>query len=211
MSTVLPMPHPAPTLDDDAWEDLLNFIDERRVIPIIGPELLKVETEAGPRLLYDWVAEKLAARLNVDTTRLPQPPTLNDVVCWYLSSHGRREDTYTRMRTILREATFAPPLALRQLAQITDFDLLVTTTCDPRRIRRARDARRPRRVADHLPAAGVGNSGVAVVLVRADARYATLPKLGSTAPVGGFNPARRHPCAMGPAGSSVYRYFIPPL
>ena len=34
------------------------------------------------------------------------------------------------MRTILREATFAPPLALRQLAQITDFDLFVTTTFD---------------------------------------------------------------------------------
>ena len=89
-----------------------------------------METEAGPRLLYEWIAEKLAAKLNVDTSRLPQPYSLNDVVCWHLSMHGRREDTYTRMRTILREATFAPPLALRQLAQITDFDLFVTTTFD---------------------------------------------------------------------------------
>src|SRR5712671_6199221 len=113
MSSPLPMRAAATTLDDEAWEDLLNFIEERRVIPIIGPELLQVETETGPRLLYDWVAEKLAARLSVDTALLPQPYTLNDVVCWYLSSHGRREDTYTRMRTILREATFTPPLALR--------------------------------------------------------------------------------------------------
>jgi len=52
------------------------------------------------------------------------------VVCWFLSTHGRREDTYTRMRSVLREATFAPPIALRQLAQITDFDLFVTTTFD---------------------------------------------------------------------------------
>ena len=123
--------HPSPArLDDDAWDDLLNFIEERRVIPIIGPELLKVETETGPRLLYDWIAEKLAARLNVDTARLPRPYSLNDVVCWHHSTHGRREDTYTRMRTILREANFAPPLALRQLAQITDLDLFVTTTFD---------------------------------------------------------------------------------
>ena len=64
---------PLATLDDDAWDDLLNFIEERRVIPIIGPELLKVDTEAGPRLLYDWVAEKLAGKLNVDTAQLPQP------------------------------------------------------------------------------------------------------------------------------------------
>ena len=130
MSSVLPRT-PAPSrMDDDAWDDLLNYIEEHRVIPIIGPELLKIETESGPRLLYDWIAEKLAAKLAVDTTKLPQPYSLNDVVCWHLSTHGRREDTYTRMRTILREATFAPPLALRQLAQITDFDLFVTTTFD---------------------------------------------------------------------------------
>jgi hypothetical protein len=35
------------SFNDDAWEDLLNFIEERRVIPIIGPELLLVSTEAG--------------------------------------------------------------------------------------------------------------------------------------------------------------------
>ena len=127
----LPMHPPLATLDDDAWEDLLNFIEERRVIPIIGPELLTVETETGPRLLYDWIAEKLAAKLSVDTAQLPQPYTLNDVVCWFLSSRGRREEAYTRLRSILRDANFAPPLALRQLAQITDFDLFVTTTFDP--------------------------------------------------------------------------------
>lgn len=131
MSTLLPMHSPLATLDDDAWEDLLSFIEERRVIPIIGPELLKVETETGARLLYDWIAEKLAGKLNVNIAQLPQPYTLNDVVCWFLSSHGRREEAYTRVRSILRDANFTPPLALRQLAQITDFDLFVTTTFDP--------------------------------------------------------------------------------
>lgn len=130
MNNVIAMPHTASRMDDDAWDDLLNFIEEKRVIPIVGPELLKVETETGPRLLLDWLAEKLAAKLNVDTTKLPQPATLNDVVCWHLSSHGRREEAYTRLRSILREATFAPPRALTQLAEITDFDLFVTTTFD---------------------------------------------------------------------------------
>ncbi|HVR93058.1 MAG TPA: hypothetical protein VHI75_04360, partial [Casimicrobiaceae bacterium] len=116
MSSVAHIPSPIATLDEDAWDDLLNYIEERRVIPIIGPELLKVDTETGPRLLYDWVAERLAVKLGVDTGKLPQPYTLNDVVCWYLSSHGRREEAYTRIRSILRDANFAPPLALRQLA-----------------------------------------------------------------------------------------------
>jgi hypothetical protein len=126
MNTVL-----AGSLDDDAWDDLLNFIEEKRVIPIVGPELLQVETADGPRLLYDWLAEKLAARLNVDTSALPRPFTLNDVVCWFLSARGRREEAYVRLRSIVREANFQPPRALRRLAAITDFDLDVSTTFDP--------------------------------------------------------------------------------
>jgi hypothetical protein len=118
-------------LDEDAWDDLLSFIEERRVIPIVGPELLQVSTESGPRLLYDWVAEKLAGRLNVDVTSLPQPYTLNDVVCWFLAARGRREEAYVRLRSIIKDANFEPPRALRRLAAITDFDLFVSTTFDP--------------------------------------------------------------------------------
>jgi hypothetical protein len=117
-------------LDEDAWEDLLNFIEERRVIPIVGPELLKVETGDGPVLFYDWVAEKLASRLGVNTADLPQPCTLNDVVCWFLAARGRREDTYARVRSVLKEIQFEPPKAIRQLAEITDFNLYVSTTFD---------------------------------------------------------------------------------
>jgi hypothetical protein len=110
---------------------LLNYIEEKRVIPIVGPELLKVETETGPRLLIEWLAEKLAARLNVDPAPLAKPLQLNDVVCSYLANRGRREEAYTRLRTIMREAAFAPPRPLRQLAEITDFNLYVTMTFDP--------------------------------------------------------------------------------
>jgi hypothetical protein len=117
--------------DEDAWDDLLNYIEERRVIPIIGPDLLRVQTERGLRPLYEWLAEKLAVRLSVDTVGLPTPLTLNDVLCCYLGQRGRREEAYTRLRSIMREVQFEPPPALRQLAQITDFDLFVTTTFDP--------------------------------------------------------------------------------
>ena len=118
-------------LDDDAWDDLLSFIEERRVIPIIGPELLQVNTDKGPRLLYDWLAEKLAGRLNVDVSLLPKPYTLNDVVCWFLGARGRREEAYVRLRGLLKDANFEPPQALRRLAAIPEFDLYVSTTFDP--------------------------------------------------------------------------------
>ena len=128
------LPAAAATLqnfDDDAWDDLLNYIEEHRVIPIIGPDLLRVQTDGGLRPLYVWLAEKLATRLNVDVEGLPQPLTLNDVMCCYLGQRGRREEAYTRLRSIMRELELEPPQALRQLAQITDFDLFVTTTFDP--------------------------------------------------------------------------------
>ncbi|MGH8260705.1 MAG: toll/interleukin-1 receptor domain-containing protein, partial [Steroidobacteraceae bacterium] len=121
---------PIATLDEDAWDDLLSFIEERRVIPIVGPELLRVETDQGPKLLHDWAAERLANRLNVPRSDLPSPYTLNDVVCLFLAGRGRREEAYVRLRSVMKDAPFEPPAALRQLAAITDFDLFVTTTFD---------------------------------------------------------------------------------
>ncbi|MGH8231714.1 MAG: toll/interleukin-1 receptor domain-containing protein [Steroidobacteraceae bacterium] len=131
MNTVATAQLPGSSLDEDAWDDLLSYIEERRVIPIVGPELLQVQTDRGPRLLYDWLAEKLAARLNVDVSQLPKPYTLNDVVCWFLGARGRREEAYVRLRGILKDTPFEPPQALRRLAAIPEFDLFVTTTFDP--------------------------------------------------------------------------------
>jgi len=129
MNAAVPAPHET-ALDENAWDDLLSFIEERRVIPIVGPELLMVETDERPRLLYDWIAERLAAKLNVDTRQLPQHYTLNDVVCLFQANRGRREEAYVRLRGVLKDADFKPPAALRQLASITDFDLFVSTTFD---------------------------------------------------------------------------------
>src|SRR5688572_12797832 len=106
------------TFDDDAWEDLLNFIEEKQVIPIVGPELIVVQTEAGPENLYAWIARSLAGRLAIDPGTLPARPTLDDVVTRHLANRGRREDLYTRIRSIMREATFAPPPTLTKLAEI---------------------------------------------------------------------------------------------
>jgi hypothetical protein len=64
---------PAMAFDDGAWEDLLNFIEEKQVIPIVGPELVVVHTDAGPDNLYAWIARSLATRLGLDPTRLAAP------------------------------------------------------------------------------------------------------------------------------------------
>jgi hypothetical protein len=130
MNAAAPIP-PEAALDENAWEDLLSFIEERRVIPIVGPQLLIVTIGGRPRLLYDVLAERLAARLNVDTRELPERYSLNDVVCLFLAHRGRREEAYVRLRGVLKDLEVEPPAALRQLAAITDFDLFVSTTFDP--------------------------------------------------------------------------------
>ncbi len=124
-----PVP-PEATWDENAWDDLLSFIEERRVIPIVGPELLKVTSGDRTQLLYDVLAERLATRLNVDSHELPEHYTLNDVVCRFLTNRGRREEAYVRLRGVLKDLEIEPPPALRQLAAITDFDLFVSTTFD---------------------------------------------------------------------------------
>ena len=83
-----------------------------------------------PRLLYDVLAERLAVRLIVDPRELPERYSLNDVVCLFLSHRGRREEAYVRLRRVPKDLGVAPPVALRQLAAITDFDLFVSTTFD---------------------------------------------------------------------------------
>ena len=40
-------PAPAPVSQDFFWDDLLEYIEERRVIPIVGAELLTVPDGAG--------------------------------------------------------------------------------------------------------------------------------------------------------------------
>ena len=107
MSQLFDMPAQPSAMDDDAWGDLIDYIEDRRVIPIIGPELLIVDTDTGPRLLYEWLAEKLAGKLSVDTTRLPENYSLNDVVCAFLAARGRRESERTARTLSRTTATIA--------------------------------------------------------------------------------------------------------
>ena len=116
--------------DELFWEDLLAYIEEKRVIPIIGPDILSVVAEGQEVPLYSFLAKKLSERLSISTNDLPENFSVNDVVCQHLRAGRRREDVYPRLRAILRETRFAPPQALIQLAQITDFNLFVTTTFD---------------------------------------------------------------------------------
>jgi hypothetical protein len=134
---VLPIPFPnvstgsivfLPT-DPDFWEDLLLFIEEGRVIPIVGEGVVNF----GPddKSLYDHLAIGLAERLQIPSDTLPAHPTLNDVVCRHLLRGGTRNVIYTRLHRLIRDECPEPGAALRALARISAFNLFISTTFDP--------------------------------------------------------------------------------
>jgi hypothetical protein len=121
-----------PLWDEGIWDELLAYIEEERVIPIIGPASFTVDNDGRQTSLECYVAERLAPRLGMPPDALPPAPTLNEVVSLYLHGRGRRrESVYPRIRDIVREAGFTPPKVLQQLAEIYHFNLFVTTAFDP--------------------------------------------------------------------------------
>jgi TIR domain len=119
----------SPIGTDDFWEDLLDFIEQGKVIPVIGEHA--VTFGEGNEPLYPWLALELANRLGVTGARLTATPTLNDVAREHLLAGGERNAIYTRLSRILRERCPVPGGALRDLAGIAAFNLYLTTTFDP--------------------------------------------------------------------------------
>ncbi len=116
---------------DFFWDDLLEYIEERRVIPIVGAELLTANDGQGNEApLMRVLAAQLAARLRVPAEDCTGDDALHVVVCRYLQRGGRREEVYPRIRTLMKELAPAVPPVLRELAKIRHFNLFVTTTFD---------------------------------------------------------------------------------
>ena len=116
--------------DTNLWEDLLLAIDEGHVVPIVGRDLLVVETDKGPCLFHHLIAERLAAQLKVPTENLPPGFDANDVVCAYEGFHGDPEEINIKVVHILRDLKVPVPAPIRLLAEIPKFKLFVSTSYD---------------------------------------------------------------------------------
>lgn len=114
------------------WDQLLQFIEEGRVVPILGPDLLVVSLGGRPVHLYSFLAERLAEYLEVPADDLPAAGALHEVACRFLSQNGQIEDIYSGLKRVFPPLeSFPLPAPLLQLAEIRPFQLFVTTTLDP--------------------------------------------------------------------------------
>ena len=113
------------------WDTLLQLIEERKVIPVAGQDLLTVVTPAGPKFLYAYLAEQLAIYLGVSADNLPVGGELNEVSCRFLAQTNQLEDIYPALKAVASKASALPiPEPLLLLAEIRPLQLFVTTTFD---------------------------------------------------------------------------------
>jgi hypothetical protein len=119
-----------PDLQEGFWDNLLDYIQDRTVIPVIGPELVTVREDDRDVTLDRWIAQRLAGDLKLPSAELREGFGLNDVVSMHLRRRGEREDLYAQIHRMLRNAALKPSESLRTLAGIPGFDLFISLTFD---------------------------------------------------------------------------------
>jgi len=130
---------PIPFDAEEFWEDLLAFIEDGRVIPVVGGELLTIENNGKHIALYRAVAERLLSKYGLPPTAsaggqaLRQHHELNDAVSTLASAGRRIRDLYRPLNDILSKVLAENTVVtepLHQLALVRHFDLFATTTPD---------------------------------------------------------------------------------
>lgn len=115
-----------------AWERLVGLIAERKIVPVIGQDLLDVETPLGAMPLYRFIALRAAERLGLDAPPSDATNPLHAVATQHLENRGDWLEIYSTVCEVMEETeAFEPPRALADLAAIEPLSLFVTTTFDP--------------------------------------------------------------------------------
>lgn len=115
---------------DMLWEELLHFIDEGSVVPVIGQDLLTIGVAGREVLLYTYLAERLAASLGVEPELRGDNP-LNTMVCRYVERGNPIKKVQSALTMLMPSASaITLPDPLLKLAEIDQFHLFVTTTFD---------------------------------------------------------------------------------
>ena len=112
------------------WDELLLLIDEQRVIPVVGKELMTLHLDNEDVLLERYIAERLAERLSVSLDQLSSQFDLNEVALQYLKNGGKDQKIYSTIKGILKAQPLPVPEPLIKLAAITDFRLYISLTFD---------------------------------------------------------------------------------
>jgi len=116
--------------DQFHWSILLDSIEEGRVVPIIGPELLVFELDGRRVDLQRVLADRLAEALEIAPKELPPDFRLDDVALRFFENRGRRSVLYSTLHGLIQDPGLPVPEPLLRLAGINGLRLFVSTTFD---------------------------------------------------------------------------------
>src|SRR5215471_3888968 len=108
-----------PIEPEEFWDDLLAFIEQKRVIPVVGPELLTVQDGSGRAPLDRAVADRVLKRYGIDGLPLERYGLYEAVSA--LAPTRRVRDLYRPVNDILQKLLAEQkeiPQPLRDLASI---------------------------------------------------------------------------------------------
>jgi hypothetical protein len=113
-------------------DQIVDLIAQGTVVPIVGDDLLAIETPDGPRPVSQMVAESLAEALALSPV---SGATLSDVAAAYLATgpKAKMQRVRAELGAIVKTSAdmWRPATALRDLAAIDAFPLFLTTGLDP--------------------------------------------------------------------------------
>jgi hypothetical protein len=114
------------------WNPLLELLEQRKVIPVIGPDVVLVDTDEHGRIpITQFLAKRTAELLELPAADADAgPETLNDVACRWSATGEPIAEVYAAVHEALLEQPLEPSEELVKLANIRAFDLYVTTTFD---------------------------------------------------------------------------------
>jgi TIR domain/SIR2-like domain len=117
-------------VDDLFWDDLLLYLEQNQVIPILGRDLLVVESNGVSVNAIRLLAERLADELKIPRDRLPEDFGLSQVIAAYPRFREKRNLIYIQTKAVFDRLGVSIPEPLRLLAEIPAFRIFITTTFD---------------------------------------------------------------------------------
>ncbi len=124
-------------LSERNWELLLEAIDNKRVVPIIGDEFFYIIENGEKISVNDFLIEKLSEKFrvkseHVDFTSISDAIELENFMNYKIRFINAQTDIYYEIHQLLQTQKIHVHESLKQLLKLNRFPLILTTSFIPR-------------------------------------------------------------------------------